>query len=219
MSRTPSLHAALACLATERPVFHSEADFQHALAWTLREQGWATGLRLERRFDAVDGRRMHVDLVAQTASGPIGVELKYWKQQFDVTVDGERFNLPSHGARDLARHDFWADVRRLETLVHPTPGATASPPLAGGYVIALTNDPGLWTARSGGAADEAFDLADGRVARDTLSWGSTASSGTTAGRAAPIELSGTYGCRWIAFSEPAAGAVFRVLVVEVGKEG
>ena len=42
------LAAALTALAERRPVFHSEADFQHELAWLVRERYSDVGVRLER---------------------------------------------------------------------------------------------------------------------------------------------------------------------------
>lgn len=62
-------------LGERRPIFHSEADFQHDLAWEFRAQNLARQLRLERPF-RVGERPAHVDLVAATSSGLVGIELK-----------------------------------------------------------------------------------------------------------------------------------------------
>lgn len=35
---TASLKATLQSLSTDRPIFHSEHDFQHALAWAIHER-------------------------------------------------------------------------------------------------------------------------------------------------------------------------------------
>ena len=43
------IRATLAKLAKKRPVFHSEADFQHALAWELQLDDPTAGIRLEKQ--------------------------------------------------------------------------------------------------------------------------------------------------------------------------
>jgi hypothetical protein len=44
------IHAAMANLAAPRPLFHSAADFQHALAWRLQQQHPRISIRLEYRY-------------------------------------------------------------------------------------------------------------------------------------------------------------------------
>lgn len=39
----------MSALAKDRPVFHSEADFQHALAWEIHRRWPETSVRLEFR--------------------------------------------------------------------------------------------------------------------------------------------------------------------------
>jgi hypothetical protein len=47
-------------LGEEHPVFHSEADFQHALAWQLHLQFPTARLGLEKVFASPLGR-LHID--------------------------------------------------------------------------------------------------------------------------------------------------------------
>jgi hypothetical protein len=49
MIMVSEVHVALAALALERPVFHSEADFQHSLAWQLHVADPSVQIRLETR--------------------------------------------------------------------------------------------------------------------------------------------------------------------------
>jgi hypothetical protein len=54
------LESTLTALAFERRIFHSEADFQHALAWKLHERHPDAKIRLEvpsGRFDKREQRR------------------------------------------------------------------------------------------------------------------------------------------------------------------
>ena len=157
-------------LARERPAFHSEADLQHELAWRVREVQGVSELRLERGLWC-EGQLLHVDLFFRLRSMPVAVEVKYWKKAADFEHAGERFRLLGHGAADLARYDFWADVRRLQQL-------TSTEVVAAGVVVALTNDPTFWEPARRETNDAAFRLDGGRVVSGELAWGSGAGRGT-----------------------------------------
>ena len=51
MLNIETLHSIMEELAKERPIFHSEADFQHALAWKIREKMIEKGYRTEVRLE------------------------------------------------------------------------------------------------------------------------------------------------------------------------
>ena len=87
MSARLDLAAALAALAEERPVFHSEADFQHSLAWVIRERHEDIEVRLERPV-TLDGQRGHVDIWVRDSDGEKAIELKYWARE--ARPDGRR---------------------------------------------------------------------------------------------------------------------------------
>ena len=103
----PSL---LRVLAEKRPVFHSEADFQHALAWELHGKWPQYGLRLEYRLPEVEPP-VHLDIWWKHER-PCAIELKYKTRRLDTSVDGERFVLRNHAAqtRPFSRACSW-DVR------------------------------------------------------------------------------------------------------------
>ena len=62
-------------LSASRPVFHSEADFQHALAWESH-QTWPQQLvRLETR--PAKGIHLDVLLIDRLAGREVALELKY----------------------------------------------------------------------------------------------------------------------------------------------
>ena len=112
--RLNEIEAAMVTLAKRRPVFHSEADFQHELAWTIRERHPDAGIRLEYPLP-LDGPRRVIDI--WLTDGPTAIELKYWK-------GGE--------ALDLARYDFRKQIDHLESLI-------ADLWIDTGYVVAATN--------------------------------------------------------------------------------
>ena len=66
----------LDALAMKRPIFHSEADFQHSLAWTIREAHPAIDVRLEWPFGEV-GRRQYFDIALRNDPGKSGSEFTY----------------------------------------------------------------------------------------------------------------------------------------------
>ncbi|MDE2142791.1 MAG: hypothetical protein KGJ84_10300 [Elusimicrobia bacterium] len=76
-----NIHELMAELAIKRPLFHSEADFQHALAWEIRSRLPDAKIRLEYRPSGFD--RMYVDMWVVLADGtPFAIELKYKTRAF-----------------------------------------------------------------------------------------------------------------------------------------
>ena len=112
----------LATLANKRPVFHSEADFQHALAWELQLLYPNVNIRLEYRPPWLD-RRNYMDIWVIDEDTAIAVELKYKTRSVDISIGGEQFALQNHAAQDLGRYDFVKDIERLERVV--AAGATS----------------------------------------------------------------------------------------------
>ena len=68
--------------------------------------------------------------------------------------------------------------------------------------------------------DAAFRIHEGRVLAGTLSWAARAGRGTTVGRDTPLQLAGSYTCRWQDYSRVARAdgqtALFRYLPIAVG---
>ncbi len=199
----------LADLADVRPVFHSEADFQHALAWQLHELFPQAEVRLETRPLASEA--VFLDVFAAVGEQRVAFELKYLVRSLTATVAGEQFRLRSQSAHDVRRHDVVKDIARLERVV-----------LAGaadvGFAVVLSNDSAYWApGRKAEPIDAAFRLNDGRTLAGQLGWSASAGLGTTVNRDTPIELAGTYRLAWEDFSDIGApvGGRFRYLLLEV----
>ena len=205
------LTAALSALAEERPVFHSEADFQHALAWTVRGHHQDIDVRLERPVP-LEGERGHVDIWLRGSGTETVLELKYWTREAHLFVSGEDYELRQQGAQPPSRYDLWKDVARIERLIEHG-WAT------GGYVAALTNEQSYWNEGGVGAIDGTFRTHEGNEVLGALAWGPGASAGTMKNREQPIELSGRYVTRWEHYSQPAEGpgGEFRYLLLDVGE--
>jgi hypothetical protein len=197
-------------LKDQRPVFHSEADFQHVLAWEIHRRHPQASVRLERPI-LRGGRLIYLDLWVSEGSSHIAIELKYKTRPLEITIGDESFHLRSHGAQDLGRYDFLKDVYRVEQVVAEDPNAV-------GYAILLTNDSTYWTVpRDVKSIDAAFRLTDGRSVSGHLAWGVTAGAGTMRGREQPILLKKTYLLQWSAYSkvEVTRNHTFRSCVVRV----
>lgn len=209
MTKELSLTDAMAVLSRRRRIFHSEADFQHELAWTLREMDPCLQIRLEHpRHD----RTGAVDLVARRDGRPVlALELKYLTRQLSINWEGEAYELKAQSGAPIRRHGVIKDLAANERFIANYPDARAA-------VIVLTNDPGYWQDSSReGVSDAAFRIHDGRAFSGALGWSANASLGLTRGKVSPFELIHQYVARWRDFSVVDAGpgrGTFRFLCLE-----
>ncbi|MEO6470314.1 MAG: hypothetical protein ABIR57_00695 [Aeromicrobium sp.] len=152
-------------LASVRPVFHSEADFEFAFAQTVWSLDPSIRLRLEVPARNLKTRRSeYIDMVC-IADSVTRIEFKYAMGQWDGTdgITDERFVLRNHAAMDLARHGFIHDVSRLERLT--------TDPNDNGLAIMLTNCPALWEPATTASRDAAFRIHEGQRITGELTWG------------------------------------------------
>ena len=197
-------------LAQHRPVFHSEADFQHAFAWELHRAVPELEVRLEVPFRSTAGN-IHLDLLARFASVQIAIELKYKTRALKAALKGEDFLLLNQAAQDIGRYDFFKDLSRLEAFVSGSPQRI-------GYALFLTNDSAYWKAPAAlthGYA--AFAMNEGREVSASLAWGDSASAGTRRGRENNISIVGSYGLQWKQYSslDVRSYGIFRYVCVHV----
>jgi hypothetical protein len=204
---------ALSALAAHRPVFHSERDFQHALAWQIQLASPEAQIRLETR----PRRGLHLDLLVRLDGMRTAIELKYLLAALRVTIGDELFDLPHRSANDLGRHDVIKDLIRVEAML-------ADGYADHGYVVVMTNDRSYWQppARAD-TVDAAFRLHEGRVLEGTAGWTARAATGTTDRRDTPLTLAGRYTCRWHDYSKLSLSgdrtAIFRYLLLNVSAAG
>ena len=204
------IHNLISDLSLRHQIFHSEADFQHALAWRIHEAMPDCRVRLEYPILNED-RRIYLDIWLPDAG--IAIELKYHTKKLELNWDGESFALREQSAQDVLRYDFLKDLQRLERLVAEWNSCEA------GFAVLITNNPLLWDrGRSRqGNIDSAFHLFEGRRVAGELAWSDRASAGTTKDRELPIYLKGSYHLHWQDYSTLPSSKYgdFRYLAVKV----
>lgn len=123
IAETLLLDEVLDAVRGDRPVFHSEADFQHHLAWEIHRRSPDLALRLEVRPDP--SLREQVDNLVSAPSG-VGtvIELKYLKAAWVGVVGDEAFALRNSGAHDTVRYDVLKDIARVDRFLASRPGWT-----------------------------------------------------------------------------------------------
>ena len=196
-------------LLQKRQVFHSEADFQFALAWEIKESNRDIAIRLEKCID-----KMYVDIIAEYNNKVIPIELKYKTRNTSnriINDNNEKFELKNQGAHDQARYDFIKDISRIEELI-------GRDRFEFGYAIMLTNDHLYWENKAKEnrtTVSDSFRIHDGRILEKNkvLDWSEKASEGTKKGRSSII-LKNEYTLNWNAY-RTFDGNEFRYLIVKV----
>ena len=200
----------MANLAATRKLFHSEAGFQHALAWQIHRAMPESQVRLEVDVLQADHRRNFLDIWLPVEG--IAIELKYKTREFEVEQGKESFVLSNQSAQTQGRYDFIRDIHRLELMRSKLKQFKA------GYAVLLTNDSSYWKVlASRNVVDADFRIHDGRVGSGVLAWASRAEPGTMRGRESPIEIHGSYRLRWQEYSDFPGKSYgrFRYLVVSL----
>lgn len=146
------IETVLLALAKERKAFWSEADFQFAFAWKLKEifEGSnpqsTINVRLERRADALekrdDGKKSgdaYIDIWVEIDKMVYPIELKYKTIQCTITDGSEEYKLKQHGACDIGCYLYLKDVERIEHI-----SKSLGDNFGKGFAIMLTNDYLYW---------------------------------------------------------------------------
>ncbi len=203
-----NIHAVMTELAKTRPIFHSEADFQHALAWRIQKLMPNCEIRLE--VSPSPFPRMSLDIWLPTEETVM--ELKYFGQNLNIEWASERFVLPNRAAVNVSRYGFVKDIQRLERVV------ARWKPANSGLAVLLTNTPRFWKHTRGSHLDADFHVYEGRKITNEreLIWLNTAGQL----RESPIKSQDSYSMRWRDYSEiPGTGnyGQLRYLGVAVGE--
>lgn len=196
-------------LALKRPLFHSEADFQHALGWELHASLPNAQVRLEFPMVQFD-RQRYLDIFLENDGRILALELKYKTRGLEVITRGERFELKNQSAQDLGRYDFIKDICRLEELVQDRSEVT-------GFAVLLTNDSAYWKQPNiYNTVDRDFRLHERRRLSGIMHWRG-AGLGTMRSREDPLQLKREYLLNWHDHSRPSSASYgqFRYLIAEI----
>lgn len=200
-------------------IYHSEADFQHHLAWKIKEELAPDRIRLERRIPAVSANEFendkYVDLLVEFGPDAYALELKYLTAPLQGRWQNELFSLKDQSAHPVRRYDFVRDISRLEKL-------TTSGNCDRGFAILLTNDHLYWQEpRTNQVVDFDFRIHEERILENQLEWADRTSDGTKgSSRDKPIELVDRYSIDWSPFEydvpvETSGNVDFQYLLIEV----
>ena len=181
------IHRVMTELSKVRPIFHSEADFQFALAGQIGKMMPDSQIRLDRPLKGV-----YLDIwISDQSDQQVAVELKYKTKPLLALDNGEVFYLKEQGAGNHGCYDFLKDVERVESVKR-------------GFAIILTNDPSYWTEGSVRKDSNyyAFRIHEGRKLSGELRWKDPEKGSAKRGnRQKPIKLSGSYNLQWQDYSE------------------
>jgi len=181
-------------LSQKRPVFHNEADFQHALAWEIREHYPDAKIRLEMKVHGPN-TKVYADILAVHEERIYAVELKYKTRGVECVIAGEEFTLNNHGAQDIGRYDVLKDLQRLEQMV-------VAGVIDEGILVFLTNDSSYYSdpEQEKQTVDRDFRLHEGKKVQGKLTWGEQTGQGTMKGREEPLSIRGQYDLNWANYS-------------------
>ena len=214
MNRKDIIHA-LNALSEVRPVFYSEADFQHSLANILASNGF--NCRLEKPYSImVNGEEIRVELdilVVENGQNETAIELKYVKKRYAGIHSDEHFDLAESWSANLSRFDCFADLQRVSALVNA--GKAAS-----GFCIFLTNKENAWRddVTASGNLGSQFSIHEGRVllAGEILNWFGNPHEGNVGTKRlppyCPIQINQNIELKWVDYSN--SGTCFRYLLLE-----
>lgn len=146
-----TIQKTLSSLSTKRSennatYFCSEADFQFALGWELKEMYPEIEIRFEYLYET-----KYIDIWIEVGNDIYPIELKY-KTKTDASMP----DLKYHGAQDFGRYDYLHDIKRIEDI------SLSLDSFKRGFAIFLTNDDAYLNPGREGAMDELFWICENR---------------------------------------------------------
>jgi len=197
------IQAVLETLAETRPVFHSEADFQFAFAWTAAQLVEGLKVRLEVRQP--NGRELDLMLTDESLEHQLAIEFKHLTIGWSGSIGGEHFQHGKPMSENLGRRGIVEDIERIEDMVR-NGDATA------GAVVVLTNNDTYWKKpRNQYCGSINYRVHEEAILKGELIWHPRNKNPTKR----PITLNYSYTASWSDFSNPAGGpGPFKSLVFE-----
>ena len=230
-----NLESVLNELSEERKIFVSEADFQLALAWKIKEEYNDAKVRCEYPLQ-VGNEYMHIDIMVIREDEWIPIELKYKTSSIEVNgekgicIGEEKYNLKNQSAQDIGRYDYLRDIERIEK-IKKSKIKIGKVNCKRGFTIMISNDP-LYRRKPQYKKQEKgaqlpnyyqFSLHETEKGEKVHNikkrprWHECTGDGTKKGREHNINLTGTYECNWKPYSQIDASKnnIFKYLIHEI----
>ena len=201
------LKTCLVDLAKERPIFHSEADFQFALSQIIQKRHPNWKIRLEKKENIKEDSKNYVDITISTEKFKIAIELKYKTKNSSkqtISWEGEKFKLANQLAQDLGRYFFLKDVRDLEQVKKQKDYDFA-------YAIFLTNDSSYWEEGRKDTMDKEFRINERKIISGQRDWNN---GNEWTKKYELLEIMGKYVMKWKNFSS-LDNHLFKYLILEI----
>ena len=213
------LQQTLSALAVRRPLFHSEADFQHELAMDLARNHYAVRLEVPIQLALKNqpvGIQLDLLAINQESGQKTAIELKYITVALDHQNNGERFRLSGNWGTNLSLFDTLADLERVASVVKAGKADQ-------GFSVLITNAETAWSrdvTHTSIMARE-FSIHEGRQleAGSRLDWSPTTPGVGSVSKKrlapyAPVEIPRSQTCGWADYSQhKGAGCTFRYLLL------
>ena len=207
-----SIHEIMRNLRKRRSIFHSEADFQHALAWQIHTDFSDCEIRLE--YKPISRVNMFVDIWAWIEDIQIAIEVKYPAAKHIIKRQDlfETFHLDKGGPLDTARYGFLKDIQRLEKF------SGRKDTLC--FAVLLTNQRRLWEVPQRGWKQEndyQFRIHQKQWVNGHKTWAPKTSQKTKQSHP-PLDIKGRYVMEWqnySSFRNVTRNSQFRYLAVPV----
>ncbi len=205
-----SIQKLMSNLSKHRRIFHSEADFQHALAWQIHTDFPDCEIRLE--YKPISSENMSVDIWAWIGDIQIALEVKYPAAKYINKQQDETFHLDKGGPLGTARYGFLKDIQRLEKF------SGRKDTLC--FAVLLTNQQRLWEAPQRGwkqECDYQFRIHQNQWVNGHKTWAPKTSRKTRQSHPS-LDIKGRYVMRWQNYSRfrnVTKNSQFRYLAVKV----
>lgn len=197
-------------LSKDRPIFHSEGDFQFSLANKIKEINSELNVRLE--FPMKPG---FLDIFLFSSEKAILFELKYKPTELVYqTQNNEMFNLKILRRKDLGFYGFIKDIARLENFKLNNQQKFE---IVERYALILTNDENYWLQKETKGKYKDFLTFEGNILRGDFNWARNFTN-TNSYKRKSIQLKNTYKCSWKDYSKIVIGEKynqFRYLLINV----
>lgn len=199
-------------LRKHRSIFHSEADFQHALAWQIHTDFPDCQIRLE--YKPISSVNMSVDIWVWIGHIQIAIEVKYPAAKHIIKRQDlfETFHLDKGGPLDTARYGFLKDIQRLEQFAGRRDTLR--------FAVLLTNQQRLWEVPQRGWKQEndyQFRIHEDRAINGHRRWAKKTSLKTKQAHPS-LNIKGLYVMKWRNYSkfrDVTKNSQFRYLAVKV----